>query len=87
MPMITETILAKDPSLFVGDPWEFELLDGTSAILFSSRDPSLGETRELWFIRDGLLYQVRMYAEGETWLDPLIREFASQLTFDDPLAL
>ena len=37
------------------------------ALIFFSSHPSLGKTREVWFIRDGLLYQVTALAalDGE----------------------
>jgi hypothetical protein len=79
---VTEAKLRQDnPSLIISDATEFVLPEEIPAIRFSSNDPSLGETRELWFIREARFYQIRMYAEDVTWLDPWIRQLASRFYF------
>lgn len=47
-------------------------LDGAPAVAFYSMNASLGETREVWFIRDGFLYEV-------TTLKPLEAELRDVL--------
>ncbi len=38
-------------------------LDGAEALVFESFEESLGETYEVWFARDGYLYQMMTYAD------------------------
>ncbi len=63
------------------DVVEFKLNDEISALRFSTRDPSLGNTRELWFIRDGRVYRITMYAPHDELLDAWIRKLESILRF------
>lgn len=44
------------------------LIDGTQAIAFFSADSALGDTREVWFIKNGFLYEVTTFKELDTWL-------------------
>jgi hypothetical protein len=80
-PITKERILRDVPSLTIKDEVEFSLDDGTSAFRFSSEDSSLGETREIWFSRDGNLFQIMLFSSSPKRLDSLVRQFASDLTF------
>lgn len=61
--------IAKDiPSRVLKDPVEVVLGENTRASVFWSESPTIGETREVWFIRNGYLFEVTTYAELDTWL-------------------
>jgi hypothetical protein len=45
---------------------------GASGIEFFSNAPRLNDTREVWFIHGGLLYEVTTYKELDAWLKPII---------------
>ena len=49
------------------------IIDGATGAAFYSRDAILGETREIWFIRSGLLYEVTTLAELDTWLSEIMK--------------
>ncbi len=82
-PLTKERIQIGLPRLVIEDFREYWLKDGAPAVLFSSEDPVDGETRELWLIREGHLYQISMHHPDEEWLDGWIREIASNLTFQE----
>lgn len=44
------------------------VLDGKPATMFYSKNAILGETREVWFINHGFLYEVTTYKALDTWL-------------------
>jgi len=46
--------------------------------------PALGETRQIWFTRDGNLFQVIMYSQNIEWLDAWARELPHDWTFSSP---
>ncbi len=48
------------------------------ALIFFSREDGIGETREVWFVKNGNLYQVTTYKR----LDTLISQILSTLTFE-----
>jgi hypothetical protein len=80
-PPTKKEILAALPAPVMANVVEFLLQDGTDALRFSSEDPDLGKTRELWFARARRLYRITMYARNEELLDAWIRDFASRLRF------
>jgi hypothetical protein len=41
---------------------------------FDGKDIAQGETRQIWFTRDGNLFQVVMYSDNLEWLDAWARE-------------
>jgi len=47
-------------------------IDGAPALAFFSTDPTLGETREVWFIQKGFLYQVVTRKADDAWLQQLL---------------
>jgi hypothetical protein len=47
-------------------------VDGADATAFYSKDGSVGDTREVWFIGRGFLYEVTTYKELDTWLSRLL---------------
>ena len=44
------------------------MVDGTRASAFFSTNATLGDTREVWFIKNGFLYEVTTYKALDTWL-------------------
>jgi hypothetical protein len=71
------------PDLPMEDVAEFSLAAGTTAVRFVSRDPTLGEVGEIWFRRDGHVYQISVSAPDRELQDAWLREIASNLTFAD----
>lgn len=47
-------------------------LDGVPAVAFRSRDHALGETREVWVIRGGYLYEITAPRALEAWLSGVL---------------
>jgi hypothetical protein len=65
---ITENRLKQDlPSGVVTEQTEI-LIDGERAVAFFSADPRIGETREVWFIYDGILYEITTLRPLDEWL-------------------
>jgi len=70
---ITESRILKDvPSGEFSEPTEVVLGDGTHALVFFSNG-SFGELREVWFVKDGFLYEVTTYKDLDTWLDEIMK--------------
>lgn len=46
---------------------------GTRAVTFNSYDSFLGETRELWFIHNGYLYEVTTFKGMGDWFAPIMQ--------------
>ena len=63
-----ERFLLDNPSGAMEEPVE-GLLDGALASMFFSTDPLLGDTREIWFIKDGYLYEVTTLKVLDKWLE------------------
>ena len=53
------------------DPKDIQV-DGERAVAFYSKDLSLGETYEVWFIKNGFLYEVTTLKSLDTWLPDII---------------
>lgn len=69
---ITPEQFKKDvPSGVMKDPVDI-MLDGVRATMFFSKDPILGETREVWFIKNGFLYEVTTYKALDAWLASIL---------------
>lgn len=52
------------PSGVVEDQVEV-IIDGVRATLFSSKNSIMGQTKELWFINEGFLYEIVIYKDLE----------------------
>lgn len=80
----TETVLTKErilqdiPSMTIDDPKEITLEDGIKALIFLGSDPSLGKTREIWFIFKGNLYQIMASAN----IDDLMAKIMTTWKFE-----
>jgi hypothetical protein len=60
-----------EPSGVKIDPTDVTV-DGASGIEFFSNAPRMNDTREVWFIHNGLLYEVTTYKELDAWLKPIM---------------
>ncbi len=70
---LTPELVAEElPATLLEDPAEVALGDGTRALGFWSRDPRIGRTREVWFVRGGSLYAVTTYGELGAWLSEIL---------------
>lgn len=44
----------------------------TNALIFFSKNESLGRTREVWFVKNGKLYQLTTYADKDSLVGPIL---------------
>ena len=76
-PLTRERILLDVPDIIIEG--EQNVLIGVkkdvSALLFSSRDSDVGNTKEVWFAHAGFLYQVSTLAENEAELGKFLEEW------------
>ncbi len=49
------------------------VIDGVQATMFYGFNPIMGDTREVWFIRNGFLYEVATYKSLDTWLGQIMQ--------------
>ena len=61
-----------EPSGVMQDPTDV-IVDGVRATMFYSTDTALGDTREVWFINNGFLYEVTTYKELDAWLGGIMQ--------------
>ncbi|HEY0221086.1 MAG TPA: hypothetical protein VGC58_02575 [Candidatus Paceibacterota bacterium] len=47
-------------------------IDGVPAVMFFSKNNIMGETREVWFIKNGFLYEVFTYKDLDEWLSEIM---------------
>ena len=62
--------VVEDPQQVIINP-EASAEEEIQALLFWSNDPDIGRTREVWFTKNGYLYEITTYADLNEWL-PLI---------------
>lgn len=48
-------------------------IDGATGAAFYSKDAILGDTAEIWFIRDGYLYEANTFKELGPWLGEVLQ--------------
>jgi hypothetical protein len=51
------------------------VVGGARATMFFSTNAVMGDTREVWFIKDGLLYEVTTYKALDTWLADILKSW------------
>ncbi|TSC55464.1 MAG: hypothetical protein Greene041679_607, partial [Parcubacteria group bacterium Greene0416_79] len=51
------------------------VIDGVRATVFFSKDNILGDTREVWFIKDGFLFEITTRRELDSWLAALMKSW------------
>lgn len=60
------------PSGVVEGPTDI-MIDSVRGTIFFSKNTLLGETREVWFINDGFLFEVTARRELDLWLSEIMR--------------
>ena len=48
-------------------------IDGATGAAFYSKDAALGDTREVWFVLNGYLYEVTTLKQLDTWLGSIMQ--------------
>ena len=56
------------PDMMMDQPEDITIGDGIPALSFYSQDASLDDSKEIWFVANGHLYQISGYANSESWL-------------------
>ena len=72
-PQVSEARFKKDEPSGVRTNFSNMTVDGAVGAAFDSTDVNLGETREVWFIRGGYLYEVTTLKPLDTWLDGIMQ--------------
>ena len=67
-----ERFLTDDPSGVMNEPGE-TVVDGTPAKTFFGYNDHMGNTREVWFIHGGFLYEVTTYKPLSAWLPEILQ--------------
>lgn len=67
-----ERFLTDVPSGEMNEPIDV-LIDGVRATAFFSHNSVMGDTREVWFIKNGFLFEVTTYKEQDAWLAEIMR--------------
>jgi hypothetical protein len=49
------------------------MIDGARATMFYGNNAIMGDTREVWFIKGGLLYEVTTYKQLDAWLAQIMQ--------------
>lgn len=70
--VISEERFRMDLPSGVREQEEAILLDGVPATTFVSKDATLGTTREIWFLRQGYLYEITAPISSEVWLQEVL---------------
>lgn len=71
-PLTKERILQDLPDIVIKNAENRVLKNGIPALIFFSEEASLGETREIWFINNGYLYQVTATKEIDSLVAQII---------------
>ena len=50
-------------------------IGGVRAVAFFGKNDVMGETREVWFVREGLLYEVTTEKENDAWLSAMMAQW------------
>lgn len=66
-----ERFLLDEPSGVRNNPTRITI-DGADAMMFFGNNTAMGDTREVWFIRGGFLYEVVTYKESDAWLSAIM---------------
>ena len=70
---ITETKFKMDePSGVFNQPTNV-VIDGIQATMFYGHNGIMGDTREVWFIKNGLLYEIATYKDLDQWLGTIMQ--------------
>lgn len=66
-----ERFLLDSPSGVMNEPMDV-MIDGIRGTMFFGKLSLMGDTREVWFINNGYLYEVATYKELDTWLGDIM---------------
>ncbi len=72
-PDITDHRLQQDLPSGVMEGVEDIEIAGAKGIAFQSHDPAIGQTREIWFVARGFLYEVTAPLTLDAWLSEIMR--------------
>ena len=72
-PIVSEERFARDVPSGIRLDLKDVKVDGVVGAAFYSTNPSLGETREVWVIHLGYLYEVTTLKALDSWLDDIIK--------------
>jgi hypothetical protein len=61
-----------EPSGVMNQPTHVTI-DGVQATMFFGSNSVMGDTREIWFIHGGFLYEVTTYKQLDSWLAPIMQ--------------
>jgi hypothetical protein len=76
--LITEERFKADVPSGVRSNVEDTTLDGVRAVTFNSIDEDLGETREIWIIHNGFLFEITTMKGVGNWFAPIIQSWRFQ---------
>lgn len=68
-----ERILLDIPSGRVENPLEVVIGDNIQALAFLSSNSAMGDTREVWFIKNGHLFEITTYISQDAWLAEILK--------------
>lgn len=72
-PQVSEERFTQDEPSGVRESLEPVVINGATGAAFYSVNTALGETREVWFVYGGFLYEVTTLKPLEAWLVPIIQ--------------
>ena len=72
LPQVTDERFKKDLPSGVRTNVSAVVIDGATGAAFYSKDDRLGDTREVWFIHDGLLYEATTPKPLEAWFRDIL---------------
>ncbi len=64
------------PNMKIESDQKVTLADGTSAITFLANEPGANQTREIWFVHGGNLYQISAFAKYDSWLASIMQTWS-----------
>lgn len=67
----TEQFKKDAPSGVMNQPLDV-IVDGTRATMFYGKNAVMGDTREVWFIKNGYLYEISTYRNLDEWLSKIM---------------
>jgi hypothetical protein len=70
----TERFRLDEPSGVIQEQTEIRV-DATRATMFFGKNSIMGDTREVWFIKNGFLYEVATYKELDSWLGKIMQSW------------
>jgi hypothetical protein len=63
-----------EPSGVIQSPTAI-MIDNSPATMFFGQNPVMGDTREVWFIKNGYLYEVTTDKELDSWLSQIMQSW------------